>query len=522
MSTAAQPQPKLGIAIITYGRPERLEMVLQRVSELTESAHELVVAEDGADHGLVHRLRDRGVRVVSGPNRGVCWNKNRGLFALMTLGCDPILLLEDDIYPVVHGWEREWICATEKWDHLSFAHDKIRDQVIEGNGTAAAPYVNRKATAQCTAVSERALRAVGFFDTRFVGYGVGHAEWTTRIKRAGYGFVPVTLEDGTEAKANLYIHGGLKADDAESYRDNAQVRANQDLFRRIKRDPVFRWPWSTAEDRDRFIDEQREAGLDLTERSAALVESWTAEATASASSRATGKLTINSRKHKWDTGDVFALGVLAPLAGDVHIPWTSFSLRPAALLTVVNEVSIRRPRVVLECGGGASTFYLARALQQNGQGRIITVESDAEWADYLRRALVSTGLEAVVRVIHAPLRAWSEPSPPPDDTSRGDNFTTPDLWYDVNPVLAALDDEAIDILLVDGPPGSKRLNRYPAVPAFHDLLAEGATIFLDDANRPAERETARRWAELTGLDFTVYERMSLAVGRRSGFTLLGT
>lgn len=250
----------LGIAIVTYQRRDRLERLVPLLERLTTSGHELVVAEDGGTDGAAAWALDQGLRVVTGPNRGVCWNKNRGLFALAALGCDPLLLFEDDVEPVREGWERDWIEATARWHHLAYHHPKIAPLVVDGDGSPERPYVNNKATAQCTSISAEALATVGYLDTRFKGYGVGHAEWTTRIKRAGYGYQEITLPDGRRAKANLYLDGGLVANDARSFRDNAQVRANRELFRAIKREPIHRNPWTTSEERDAFLAEQAAAG----------------------------------------------------------------------------------------------------------------------------------------------------------------------------------------------------------------------------------------------------------------------
>ena len=251
----------LGIAVVTYNRLAHLERVVEAIESTTSSRHRLVVADDGSEDGSAEWCAGRGLTVITGANRGVCWNKNRGLYALMQLDCDPILLMEDDIYPVETGWERDWIEATRLWHHLAFAHPKIRPQAVSGTGTPADPYVNNKATAQCTGVSQEALKQVGYLDTRFKGYGVGHAEWTTRFKRARYGYKEIRLEDGRRAKANLYIDSGLRAEDAQSFRDNAQVKANRELFRQIKREPIYRNPWHTEAERASFMGEQLAAGL---------------------------------------------------------------------------------------------------------------------------------------------------------------------------------------------------------------------------------------------------------------------
>ncbi len=252
----------MGIAVVTYRRAERLRRLLEAIVLLTREPYELVVAEDGGEDGSVEWCRAQGHAVVSGPNRGVAWNKNRGLFALAALGCDPLLLIEDDVYPVAPGWERDWIEGTRRWHHLAYHHPKVAKHTVSGAGTPADPFVNPAATAQCLSVSARVLGKVGFFDSRFRGWGHEHAEWTTRIKRAGYGFESIVLSDGRGAKAQLYLSGGLTAEHAASFRDDAQARRNRELARSLQGEPLYRRPWQNLAERREFLAEQAAGGID--------------------------------------------------------------------------------------------------------------------------------------------------------------------------------------------------------------------------------------------------------------------
>jgi GT2 family glycosyltransferase len=252
----------LGIAVVTYRRPERLQRLLAAIERCTRGPYRLLVAEDGGEDGSVEWCRAHGYTVVSGPNRGVARNKNRALFALAALGCDPLLLLEDDVYPVLAGWERDWIEGTRRWQHLAYHHPKVLKHTVAGAGTPADPFVNPAATAQCLSVSAAVLAEVGFFDSRFRGWGHEHAEWTTRIKRAGHGFKTIELPDGRRAKAQLYLDGGLLSDDGPSHRDPQQAQRNRELADGLRGEPVFRLPWRDAVQRRDFLAEQCAAGID--------------------------------------------------------------------------------------------------------------------------------------------------------------------------------------------------------------------------------------------------------------------
>jgi len=251
----------LGIAIITYERRSLLEQLVSSVAALTGSDHELVVADDGSRDGSAEWCRAEGLRVVSGVRRGVAWNKNRALFALADLGCDPLVLLEDDALPVVRGWERDWVEATRAWHHVA-CDPKVLRHAVSGTGTPADPYVSPAATGFCMAVSAEVLELVGYLDSRFRGYGHEHAEWTTRIKRAGYGFRVITLPDGRRPKAQLFLSGGLTMVKAKSSCVEAEAQANLEVGEQLTGEPVFRRPWRTPEERESFLAEQVEAGID--------------------------------------------------------------------------------------------------------------------------------------------------------------------------------------------------------------------------------------------------------------------
>ena len=198
----------------------------------------------------------------------------------------------------------------------------------------------------------------------------------------------------------------------------------------------------------------------------------------------------------WDEQDLHAWGVLAPLRG-AYLPWSSASMRPSGLVAVLNEVALREPALVVECGSGVSTLFLARLLRERGTGRLVSVEHDPGWADWVRRTVAAEGLEGQTTVLHAALGA--------------------DGWYATEALATALGDEEVGLLLVDGPPAcgtGQGLAREPALPWFLPRLAAGAAVVLDDAGRPGEREVLARWEAAGTLRFEVLPRRGgIAIGR---------
>jgi predicted O-methyltransferase YrrM len=190
-----------------------------------------------------------------------------------------------------------------------------------------------------------------------------------------------------------------------------------------------------------------------------------------------------------ESQDAVALQALASLEGP-FLPWTEFSMRPAAILAVVSDVAINDRRSIVECGSGNSTIFTARLLRQrDSDGTITTIDHDEHWAALTRRQLEAEGLTRWATVLHAPLE---------------------DGWYARS---AVPEPDVVDLLVVDGPPAHSepiQHAREPALDAFHARLAPDATIVLDDATRPGEREVIRRWSSNHGRTFAV-ERGGFAI-----------
>jgi predicted O-methyltransferase YrrM len=190
----------------------------------------------------------------------------------------------------------------------------------------------------------------------------------------------------------------------------------------------------------------------------------------------------------------FALGALS----GPYLPWGSGAMRPAGLVLVCNDIVLNDRRRIVEVGSGISTVLLARLLTQRsgvGGSRLAAVEHDARWGRWVVAQLEREGVGDGVVVIDAPLR----PLPAADEDLE---------WYDQAAVGVGLDavlgGELIDLLVVDGPPAfaaGRGLSRYPALPVLRERLAPGATVVLDDIERPGEQEIVRRWEGEFGLVF---------------------
>lgn len=152
---------------------------------------------------------------------------------------------------------------------------------------------------------------------------------------------------------------------------------------------------------------------------------------------------------------------------------------PDVIALLVSEMRRTRPSLIVECGSGASTAWLAMATRSMAlDTRIVALEHDQLYAEATSRLLDDCGVADLAEVRLAPL------STTPFDRDSGP-------WYD----LDAVDDlMGIGLVFVDGPPGqSNALSRYPALPVLRPRLAPQATVVLDDLVREEEKRTVERW-----------------------------
>lgn len=199
--------------------------------------------------------------------------------------------------------------------------------------------------------------------------------------------------------------------------------------------------------------------------------------------------------------DVRALGML-PTISSGPVPWSSASLRPAAVHMALNDLLLGAKRSAVEFGAGVSTLYLGHVLAQQG-GHLWSFEHDLRWFDAMRRFIERESLADHVTLVHAPLE--------------GSEGSTP--WYSRSVVDQALGSTTIEHLLVDGPPAGGNgppEARYPALPFLLDRLSKDATVILDDVTRPGEEAVRRRWEAVSDFRFRI-RRVSCdaAIGRRA-------
>jgi predicted O-methyltransferase YrrM len=159
-----------------------------------------------------------------------------------------------------------------------------------------------------------------------------------------------------------------------------------------------------------------------------------------------------------------------------------WAISPSTLVWMLDRLSDSSVRTILELGSGSSTIWFTTALaKRGGEGRVVALESSADYAERTQGELAKHGLMDRAQVLHAPLV----------DTAVPGRENQP--WFDIS-VLPDL--PPVDLLFVDGPVGSIADQvRYPAYPLLADRLAPGATVVLDDTGRPAEAAIVKAWKQ---------------------------
>jgi len=136
-----------------------------------------------------------------------------------------------------------------------------------------------------------------------------------------------------------------------------------------------------------------------------------------------------------------------------------------AILRIATELPIKR---VLEIGAGQSTLLLNSIARARGL-EIVTLETDSNWASRIQAA--------VDHKVHFVKR---EPAVVHGHSTE-------------NIVLPADVEGKFDLIIVDGPIGSRRRSRWTALSALDKLLNDDFVVVFDDAGRVGEQDTAKEF-----------------------------
>ena len=168
-------------------------------------------------------------------------------------------------------------------------------------------------------------------------------------------------------------------------------------------------------------------------------------------------------------------------ANDVLPATRGWAASPDLLAVLVDLVVAERPSLVVECGSGASTLWLALAMRRfEIDGRVVALDHDPVFGGKTRDLLARHDVGDLAEVRDAPLESFS---------LDGETYS----WYARR---AWQDLTGIDLLFVDGPPATTgHLARYPALPLLSGALSPVVTAVLDDLVVPDMQKVLRLWLD---------------------------
>ena len=174
-------------------------------------------------------------------------------------------------------------------------------------------------------------------------------------------------------------------------------------------------------------------------------------------------------------------GIAPHLVG--HFEWFVVGDAAAGGGLAVGLLQRVEPQRILELGCGISTLVFATyaTLRSADQVRVSSIDHDPAWLTSLSEQLQSHQLAAPVRLVHAPIVAWSD--------------TKPALQtYSPSRIRQAVQQMGggVDLVLIDGPP-AHLFGRSGTLPTVVSSLSERGVVLLDDACRPHEYELCRQW-----------------------------
>jgi hypothetical protein len=163
-------------------------------------------------------------------------------------------------------------------------------------------------------------------------------------------------------------------------------------------------------------------------------------------------------------------------------PRPKWGTAPDLVLAMVKAMRQLRPSLVIECGSGWSTLWLALAARRfELPGRVVALEHAAKYASLTEELLEAHDVAALADVRLAPLE-------PLELDGRSWRWYSREAWEDL---------AGCSVLLVDGPPGKSSTHaRFPAVPALASRLAPRVVVALDDGRRTGEREIVQAWRDM--------------------------
>lgn len=240
-----------GIGICAFNRPDSLRELVCAIRTFTAMPYILVVVDGGSSDDRCRKwCVDNGVRLITGPNKGIARSKNLALYYFLNhTACEHVILLEDDVRVWERGWEQGWVSASGRWKHVNYWFPYPEGDSCTGRNMPSDPMRTNNFGGHCTITERSTLEKVGYLDPRFGRYGAEHAEWTWRFHRLLkdlWGNPPDTVPC-------LSIHVGVVWDQKSSF-NAVDMQHGDKIWRQLESDAsLYRDPWLNDEDKKDFL-----------------------------------------------------------------------------------------------------------------------------------------------------------------------------------------------------------------------------------------------------------------------------
>lgn len=170
------------------------------------------------------------------------------------------------------------------------------------------------------------------------------------------------------------------------------------------------------------------------------------------------------------------------LSGDDVLGIWSLDIETLEILFI--KFNEEKPKVVIECGSGISTIFLAYCASllkdKEKNPMIISLEQSQDEIVKTMARLKKNGLDKFVQILYTPI----------DD---GGNYLIDD-----SEINKKIDAKFADWLLIDGPCGPDGC-RISTLPLLAPLCKKGSRWFLDDALRDGEIDALNSWSNIPGI-----------------------
>ncbi len=228
---------------------------IEAIGLLTKSDYKLVICDDGSSDNTVSELKKRSITVLGGRNKGIAWNKNRGLFYLTNIvRSKTIILMDDDVIPTKSCWDLDWIYACDRVGHINFIPPHYNSLTKSREKTPEKLGIGGMIGGMIMAQSADALASVGYMDTRFGRYGHEHSDFSFRFLRSGFGGF-YYINDGIKKSYFYLIDGGVNLRKSESHGNKDDLERNAKLLAKLAGESIYRAPWQTDGERMDFLSE---------------------------------------------------------------------------------------------------------------------------------------------------------------------------------------------------------------------------------------------------------------------------